>query len=106
MLNPRDREILDLFCEGIRKQFPEARIYAFGSRSRGDHQPDSDLDICVILNNVDWHVRKSVSHVAWEVGFEKNLLITTVVFSADQFYVFPGAANPLVQSILEDGIAA
>jgi predicted nucleotidyltransferase len=26
-------------------------IYVFGSRARGDHRPDSDLDLAVILRN-------------------------------------------------------
>jgi len=29
-----------------------AALYVFGSRARGDHQPDSDLDLAVILRNV------------------------------------------------------
>ena|SRR5579859_2003082 len=29
-----------------------AAIYVFGSRARGNHRPDSDLDLAVILRNV------------------------------------------------------
>ena len=28
-----------------------AALYVFGSRARGDHRPDSDLDLAVILRN-------------------------------------------------------
>lgn len=28
-----------------------AGLYVFGSRARGDHRPDSDLDLAVILRN-------------------------------------------------------
>jgi predicted nucleotidyltransferase len=36
-------------------QHPEVhRIYIFGSRARGDHRPDSDLDIAVeLVENLD-----------------------------------------------------
>ena len=29
-------------------------VYLFGSRARGDHTPDSDADIAVVLNDADW----------------------------------------------------
>ena len=34
-------------AQTIRKYFPSARIYFFGSRHRGDHRPTSDLDLCI-----------------------------------------------------------
>ena len=29
-------------------------IYLFGSRARGDHRPDSDADVAVVLADGDW----------------------------------------------------
>ena len=29
-------------------------IYLFGSRARGDHRPDSDADIAIVLSDGDW----------------------------------------------------
>ena len=31
----------------IRKYFPDAKIFFFGSRMRGDYKPFSDIDLCV-----------------------------------------------------------
>lgn len=106
MLNAHDQLIFQKFCRKVRERFPGARIYAYGSRARGDHEDDSDLDVCVILAQMDCDERRQISHAAWEVGFENDLLITTVAFSSEEFDIFPGAANPLVQAILEEGIAA
>ena len=30
------------------------RIFLFGSRARGDHRPDSDADVAVVLEDGDW----------------------------------------------------
>lgn len=106
MMNQRDRTILNQFAHRVRQQFPDAQIWAFGSRARGDAQPDSDLDICVVLETLDRSVKKIISHIAWEVGFENELLITTVKYSRYQFEQGPCAESPLVQTIQREGVTA
>ena len=70
MMKQRDRAMVDVFASRLRAIYPTARIWAFGSRTRGDAAEDSDLDICVVLDELDAEVRGAVSHVAWEIGFE------------------------------------
>jgi predicted nucleotidyltransferase len=50
MITDQDRRILDKFSREIRKRFPDAKIWAFGSRSRGTAEWDSDFDVCVVLD--------------------------------------------------------
>ena len=37
----------------IVRRFDPERVVLFGSRARGDHQPDSDIDLLVILSVCD-----------------------------------------------------
>lgn len=106
MMNQRDRTILNQFAHQVRQRFPDAQIWAFGSRARGDAQPDSDLDICVVLETLDRSVKKAISHIAWEIGFDNDLLITTVKYSRHQFEQGPCKSSPLVQTIQREGVAA
>ena len=106
MMTERDRQILKEFSAKLRQQFPEAKIWAFGSRARGDAQPDSDLDICVVVETLDRAGWKAISQIAWEIGFENDLLITTVKYSRQQFESGPYSASPLIKNVLQEGIAA
>lgn len=53
----------------------------FGSKARGDFDPDSDLDILIILENADWTVRDQIHLLAARVSLEYDVLINTHLFS-------------------------
>jgi len=106
MLSAHDQKILTEFASKIRGQFPHANIWAFGSRAKGSAQPDSDFDICVVVDKLDRTIWKAISDIAWEVGFYHDVVITTVKYSRQQFEASPYTASPLVHNILAEGIAA
>lgn len=101
-----DLKILEEFSAQVRQQFPGAQIWAFGSRARGNAKPDSDFDICVVVDQLDRTTWKTLSNIAWEIGFKHDVVITTVKYSRQQFESSPYTASPLVHSILAEGIAA
>ena len=102
----RDRRILDLFAARVRQHFPAARIWAFGSRARGDSTWESDLDVCVVLNQHAPDTDDRISQIAWEVGFEHELVITPLCFTREAFEQGPMSESTLVTNILHDGVAA
>ncbi len=106
MLRPNDLKALEQFASRIRLVFSESRIWAFGSRARGEGTWESDLDVCVVLNQMGSDIRARISAIAWEVGFEHDVFISTVVFSKQMFEEGPPSAGPLVKTILEEGVAA
>jgi predicted nucleotidyltransferase len=106
MISPEDKKILDKFSKGVREQFPDARIWAFGSRARGDASWDSDFDTCVVLNRVNRDAIRWIRNIAWEIGFENECVITTVILDSEQFERGPMSESTLVENILQEGIAA
>ena len=105
MLNAKDRACFEDFSNSVQRLYPDARTWAFGSRVRGEIGEDSDLDVCVVLDELDWEKRTRISDLAWEIGFERDRLISTVVFSKEQFEQGPCSASPLVKSIRDEGVA-
>lgn len=105
-MSEQDLRILDEFSGQVRQRFPDARIWAFGSRVRGNASWDSDLDICIVLHHVDQKIDHWIREIAWEISFENKLVITTVVLDADQFENGPISESTLVANILQEGVAA
>jgi len=101
-----DRAVLAEFARRVREFLPEADIRAFGSRARGTAQEDSDLDICVVDAVMDHRISEKVRYIAWEVGFDRDMLICTVTFNSAEITAGPLSESPLVLAIREEGIAA
>ena len=101
-----DREVLDTFSRQLRVHIPGAEVYAFGSRASGTAEPDSDLDVGVVVRDLDHAVRDTIRNVAWEVGFDRGVLISTVKFTEQAFRHGAVASSPLVRTIMTEGIAA
>lgn len=105
-MSPEDRRILDIFACRVRQIDPQARIWAFGSRARGDAAPDSDLDVCVVVAELTSSLRRAIRAAAWEIGFEHERVLATVVAAAEDFDRGRLSATTLVKIIHEEGVAA
>jgi predicted nucleotidyltransferase len=99
MTSARERHVLEIFAARAREHFPDADIWAFGSRVRGDASEGSDLDVCVVegLKHAD---RQTIRYIAWEVGFEHEMFVSTVIYSKNEFEHGPYSESPLVLNIL------
>ena len=106
MMSKEDRKILKKFKARVHERFSDARIWAFGSRTRGDATWDSDFDIFIVLSEVDQKIDRWIRGIAWEVGFENDRVITTVLIDKEQFEHGPMSESTLVANILREGLSA
>jgi uncharacterized protein len=105
-MDSRQMQILKQLAKKIRSRFPEARILAFGSYARGTATEESDLDICVVLESVNPEDRLIISDMAWEVGFDHDILVSTIVIPEHEYEHGPLTHSPLIEAIRAEGVAA
>ena len=106
MLSNKDKKIFNQFASEVRNKFPAAKIWAFGSRVRGDATVESDLDVCVVVDKLDDESDSAIMEIAWQIGFKNDVIISTVTYSKEEFEDGPCSESGLVQNILGYGIAA
>ena len=106
MLTSADSALLGELAQKLRAEFPEARVWAFGSRARGDATVDSDFDVCIALPQVDETIRKQIRYIAWETGFDHGELFNTMILSSDEMEHGPMSKSSIVANIKRDRIAA
>lgn len=106
MMSKEDRKILNEFMARVHERFSDARVWAFGSRARGDATWESDFDLFIVLSKVDQKIDRWIRDIAWEIGFENERVITTVLIDKKQFEQGPMSESTIVDNILREGIRA
>ena len=66
---------------------------------------DSDLDLFIEVEETTPEIRERISEIAWEVGFELDRVISTVVASRDDLEHGAMGAIPLLLNVGREGVA-
>jgi predicted nucleotidyltransferase len=106
MLSDLDKKVVSKFASAVRRKYPTAQVWAFGSRARGNAISESDLDVCVVVEKLDDEIDTTIMEMAWQTGFENDIVISTVTYSRQEFEDGPCSESGLVRNILDFGIAA
>jgi len=88
----------------IREITPISRFVVFGSRARGDASEESDLDVFIEVPELSADLRRKISEIAWEIGFEEEVVISTFVVTTRSIQTGPMAAHPILKAIQTEGI--
>lgn len=104
MMAPCDRQTALEFKRRVAALAPILQLCAFGSRARGDATAESDLDVFLVVDHIDADLRDRISEVAWEVGFENDVVLSTFVVTVEQLEQGPMGVSPIVRKIEKEGI--
>ena len=105
VLADEDRLVVERFKRlMLERGVPVHSTVLFGSRARGDRNPDSDYDVLVVVGKLDRTIRRTISGCAWEAGFEDCLVIVPVVMTKDEMEHSPLRSSLLMQAVREEGV--
>ncbi|MDO8444557.1 MAG: nucleotidyltransferase domain-containing protein [Deltaproteobacteria bacterium] len=104
MLTENDARI----ARGLKKRLSEVAklvdFKVFGSRARGNADEYSDMDVFLEVESLNKSLKDRISDIAWEVGFENYIVISTLIFTRDEIENSPLRASPILHNIAEEGV--
>ena len=103
-MNPIEMDIIHVFKSLLNKRIKASELILFGSRARGDADPDSDFDLLVIVNDLSPELEEYISECAWEAGFQYGIVIVPVVFTRNEWENGPERYSLLSEAIKLEGI--
>lgn len=104
MLSESDRVIAKQLKGKLQEITPVLKLVIYGSRARGNFFPDSDLDVYMEVPEITPDLRREISGIAWEVGFENGVIISTFVVTPFDIEEGPIGASPLINAVKSEGI--
>ena len=108
-LTENERAALNAFVARLRQCYRDdiLRVVLFGSKSRGDFNAESDLDVLVVVRFHDedyWEHWKQITDIAWEVEFEYSVVMSTIIKTPAVYNQMQRDRLLLYRNIEQDGI--
>ncbi len=104
-MTTKDRLILERLKLKVADRLPLSRVVLFGSRARGDNEPDSDIDVLVLLEgSVSRESEEYVRSCAWELSYENGVVIFPLVVARTEWEEGLTSASLLAVAVGREGV--
>ncbi|MBI3754055.1 MAG: nucleotidyltransferase domain-containing protein [Deltaproteobacteria bacterium] len=106
MLKSEERVAVLEFAKLIRERFGSTikEIILFGSKARKESGKESDIDILIVLSEVSWEIKKTISELAAEENLKHDVLITTIRYDAAAWENPVIKTSPFGRAVRREGI--
>ena len=103
-MSKRDK-ILEKIVQFAKVKHPNAEIYLFGSRARGDEKKLSDWDLLILLDlkNVPFDLETKIIDEFYELELETGEVISPLIYSKNNWNK-KHSSTPLYKIIKKEGV--
>ncbi len=98
------REVAGRLLGGLSLDTEIIRVYAYGSRVRGNADPGSDLDLLIELREVTRTAKQQILDRAWELSLEEGYVISVILVSQQAFEHGPLSVSAFARNVRREGI--
>ncbi|RCR66934.1 nucleotidyltransferase domain-containing protein [Larkinella punicea] len=97
-----NKAFLQKVKESVHSIDPQADVYLFGSRARGNHRKDSDWDFLVLTSGkVTRDLKSTIRDQLFELELDAEKVISTIIRSKEEWDDYE--VTDLYQNIKDDG---
>jgi len=99
-----EKNILIQIKKIVKGKDPSAKIYLYGSRSRGTAKSDSDWDLLIILNrsNISIDVEREITYPLYDLEFETGEVISPMIYTENEWNT-KYSVTPFYKNVMREG---
>lgn len=100
-----DAKMLSRIKKIVKDKEPSAKIYLYGSRSRGSARDDSDWDLLILLNkdSISSEVEREITYPLYDLEFDTGEVISPMVYSEKEWNS-KYKVTPFYKNVMREGI--
>ena len=101
----RNSQIIDRIGHAIHAKDPDAEVFLFGSRTRGDNRIDSDWDILILIDNqqVTNEIEDSFRDNLYDLELESGQIISAFIYPK-VYWKSRLVHSPLFKNVMMEGV--
>jgi predicted nucleotidyltransferase len=103
-LKPNELEALRKLKETLARDFRLVELRLFGSKARGDSDPESDIDVLIVLEELNREVRKQVSTLCSDLSIDHHVVIAPILYSLAEFTSGHTRITPFYRNVEREGV--
>ena len=107
MLNKKDSQAIAEFKKKITHLLGNSlqQLSLFGSKAKGTDQPDSDIDVLVLIKDAAHGMVENILDAAFEVNLKHGVYISPRIITLSVYYHPVWSITPFLRNLKEQGIA-
>ena len=96
---------LNIIKQTVNEYFPDCTILLFGSRARLDHNPSSDYDLVIIINeNLDIYEKWSFQAKIRKILAQKKIPIDIIIQNEAEFKINKTRSGHIIRYASQEGV--
>lgn len=103
-LTESEKTALNELKKRLARDFQLVDMRLFGSRAREEGDPESDLDVLIILEMSDWEIEKRIYDLAFNLDLKHDVVISTIIYSRADFESPLNKASGFYSELQRDGV--
>ena len=105
-LSSEDQAWLNAYRAAITARFGHlvSSIIVFGSKARGDATADSDLDLLLVIDEGDWHVKSEIADIAYELSIGTDVVPSVKVYTRAEWEELRESESPFREEVTREGL--
>ena len=105
-LKDNEREAIREATRMLKEKFPVKEVILFGSKARGDDDPESDIDLLLLTTRpIHWKERRSIIYALFDLGMKYDVIFSILDTTEMDYERGIFTAFPIYREIKKDGVA-
>lgn len=100
----KEKDALTELKQELSKKYKLLWMKLIGSKARGDFDEQSDIDIVIVLEDVNWNIERDIYETCFYLGLKYDVLISPIIYSEKDINDTLTRITPFYRTVEAEGI--